>query len=530
MDNNCKNLSVTTVNKASELINPLDEALSLEQAVEPCTMVIFGAHGDLTKRKLIPALYSLYSQRLLPDSFCVIGLSRTQMNHDEFRLSMCQAMHEFADDVPIDKDTLAQFANCLYYLPTNFGDNKAFSALSLLIDELKVKHQTRGNNIFYLSTPPSLYIQIVRQLALASLAGTKSGKKTPWPRIIVEKPFGRDLASARLLNQELHQVFAEHQIFRIDHYLGKETVQNIMVLRFANGIFEPLWNRQHIEHVQITNAETIGVEGRGAYYEEAGNLRDVVQNHMLQLVSIIAMEPPVSLDSEDTRDERSKVLKSIRPFDLTKLDQYIVRGQYGPGCIGGQKVPGYRDERNVSAESQTETFSALRLYIDNWRWADVPFYVRSGKRLAKAITEIAIHFRRAPHRLFHNTREGEALDPNVLVLQIQPDEGISLKFATKQPGPTTHLRWLSMDFAYDTAFGTTTPSAYERLLHDCIMGDASLFARTDAVEQAWELITPVLEAWAAGPRLDFPNYSAGSWGPQASDNLIAGDLNAWRHL
>lgn len=518
------------VTEAATLVNPLREGLTIERAVEPCAMVIMGAHGDLTKRKLIPALYTLFIQGLLPEGFCIVGQSRTAMSHEQFRTAMLESMGKFAADVPLAEEEWRRFAACLYYLPADFARPDAFQVLAELLAELADRHTTQGNNIFYLSIAPSLYVPVIDGLAAAGLATGRPGRKAPWPRIVVEKPFGHDFKSAQALDHELHDVFGEQQIFRIDHYLGKETVQNIMVLRFANGIFEPLWNRQHIEHVQITNAESIGIEGRGAYYEEAGNLRDMVQNHMLQLVSLVAMEPPISLDAEATRDERTKVLKAIRPLQPASIGEQVVRGQYGPGWILGQKVPGYREEPNVSPESATETFSALKLFIDNWRWADVPFYVRSGKRLGKSITEIAIQFRRAPHRLFRDPAGDEQINPNILVLQIQPDEGISLKFATKQPGPTTQIRWLSMDFRYGTAFGVRTPSAYERLLLDCLVGDASLFARTDQVEVAWALIDPVLTAWRQGPPPAFPNYSAGSWGPPASDRLIEADGFAWRRL
>ncbi|HEY9869595.1 MAG TPA: glucose-6-phosphate dehydrogenase [Candidatus Obscuribacterales bacterium] len=518
------------VTEAATLVNPLREGLTIERAAEPCAMVIMGAHGDLTKRKLIPALYALFIQGLLPEGFCIVGQSRTAMSHEQFRAAMLESMRQFAADVPLADEEWRRFAACLYYLPADFARPDAFQPLAELLAELAGRHGTQGNNIFYLSIAPSLYVPVIHGLSAAGLAASRPGKQAPWPRIVVEKPFGHDLQSAQALDHELHGVFGEHQIFRIDHYLGKETVQNIMVLRFANGIFEPLWNRQHIEHIQITNAESIGIEGRGSYYEEAGNLRDMVQNHMLQLVSLVAMEPPISLDAEATRDERTKVLKAIRPFNPANLDQQVVRGQYGPGWILGQKVPGYRQEPKVSPESRTETFSALKLFIDNWRWADVPFYVRSGKRLGKSITEIAIQFRRAPHKLFRDPAGDDQISPNMLVLQIQPDEGISLKFATKQPGPTTQIRWLSMDFRYGTAFAVRTPSAYERLLLDCLVGDASLFARTDQVEVAWALIDPVLRAWNQGPPPAFPDYSAGSWGPPASDRLIEADGFAWRRL
>jgi glucose-6-phosphate 1-dehydrogenase len=521
---------------AQAVLNPLAQGLDLERRVEPFSMVILGAHGDLTKRKLLPALYALYIDGHLPMDFCIVGMSRTQMSDMEFRQAMKDSLKQFAPEIAFDENTWERFASGLYYLASNFTEPGSFDPLANLLDDLGKKHGCLGKHVFYLSTPPSLYVPIVQGLASSGLAHKDDAEKTPWPRIVVEKPFGRDLASAKELNKQIHEVFDERQVFRIDHYLGKETVQNIMVLRFANGIFEPLWNRDHIDHVQITNAETLGVEGRGAYYEEAGALRDMVQNHMMQLLSLVAMEPPISLGAEDIRDERFKVVKSIRPFDLDKLDASAVRGQYGPGWVVGQKVVGYREETRVNPESATETYVALKLFIDNWRWADVPFYVRSGKRLSKSVTEIAIHFRPAPHGLFLKAlcpgpeKEMETVGPNVLVLQIQPDEGISLKFATKLPGTTTQLRWLSMDFRYGTSFGVRSPSAYERLILDCLIGDGSLFARTDAVESSWALLTPVLEKWKQETTPAFPNYPAGSWGPTAADVLIASTKHSWRRL
>ncbi len=514
------------------LENPLKEGIRIERAAEPCAMVIFGAHGDLTKRKLIPALYALYIDGFLPREFCVVGMSRTQMTDEEFRKIMRTSMQQFASDITIEQAKWERFESCLYYLAGNFGDEGGLNPLSTKLEELGKVHGTNGNNLFYLSTPPSLYNPIIDRLSESGLVERHPGKSSVWPRIIVEKPFGRDLESALQLDDHLHQIFREDQIFRIDHYLGKETVQNIMVLRFANGIFEPLWNREHIDHVQITNAETIGVEGRGAYYEEAGNMRDMIQNHMLQLVSLVGMEPPISLHAEATRDEKAKVLRCIRPFDISKPDEYAVRGQYGPGYIAGQAVPGYREEPGIAKDSHRETFTAMTLFIDNWRWAGVPFYVRSGKRLAKQMTEICVHFKKAPHRLFNESLQGaaEMTGPNILVMKIQPDEGISLKFLTKQPGTTNNLRWLSMDFNYGSAFGQRTPTAYERLIHDCIIGDATLFARSDAVQASWALISPLLEHWDKTPVAEFPNYAAGTWGPVESDKLTAQFNDEWRSL
>lgn len=510
------------------------EGLELGRRADPFGMVIYGAHGDLTKRKLIPALFSLHLQNLLPKDFFIIGASRTALSDEQFRSSMRQAILDFASDIKVEGNSWDQFATSLYYRPANTADPQAYKQLSSTLDELDRKHGTLGNRIYYLSTPPSLYSEIIAGLASAGLAFKSKINQAPWSRIVIEKPFGHDLKSSEALDAQIHEVFNEHQIFRIDHYLGKETVQNIMVLRFANGIFEPLWNHKYVEHVQITNAETLGVEGRGTYYEEAGALRDMIQNHLLQLVSLVGMEPPISLEPEAIRDEKVKLLKTLRPIEVERVGQLAVRGQYGPGYISGQAVPGYRQESGVSPQSMTETFAAIKLFIDNWRWADVPFYIRSGKRLAKSITEIAIHFRRAPHRLF-SAQAGScgALSPNVLVMQIQPEEGISLKFATKQPGQTTQIRWLNMDFKYGAAFGVRSPSAYERLIHDCLLGDPSLFARTDQVDISWSIIEPIMEAWEKGNAQNSPpllNYAAGSWGPEASDNLICADGYSWRRL
>lgn len=513
------------------LTNPLKEGIRMEEAAEPCAVVILGANGDLTKRKLIPALYALDVEGQLPSGFCIIGMSRTKITDEEFRAAMHEGVKEFGGDIELEEKAWERFASAMYYLPGNIKEKGAFDELAKVLKDLEQKHGTRGNTIFYMSTAPTLYEASVDRIAESGLAKSHPGNRAPWPRVVVEKPFGRDLSSARALDQKLHEAFREDQIFRIDHYLGKETVQNIMALRFANGIFEPLWNRQHVDHVQITNAETIGVEGRGGYYEESGNLRDMIQNHMLQVVAMVAMEPPTSLVDDSTRDEKAKVLRSMRPIDVKNLDRYVVRGQYGSGWINGEKVPGYREEEGCSPTSKTETFSALKIFIDNWRWEGVPFYVRSGKRLAKRTTEVAITFKSAPHRIFQDSWSGaqEPLSPNVLVLQIQPDEGISLKFATKQPGNTMQLRWLSMDFKYGAAFGGRTPSAYERLIHDCILGDPMLYSRTDAVDASWKLIDPILAEWAKRePK--FPNYEAGSWGPAASDELINADGRHWRNL
>lgn len=519
--------------------NPLLEGLPLDRKVEPLAMVIFGAHGDLAKRKLIPALYALYLQGMLPKGFALVGSSRTVLTDEQFRSMMKESVQKYASDLTFEEATWSRFEANLFYRAGNLGEVSGYTDLQKLLEELKESHGTMGNHIFYLSTPPSLYEPIITNLAKCGLAYKRRATEPAWPRVVVEKPFGRDLESARHLDLVIHDVLREHQVYRIDHYLGKETVQNIMVFRFANGLFEPLWNRQYIDHIQITNAEILGVENRAPYYEEAGAIRDMMQNHLMQLVALVGMEPPISMDSESTRDERMKVLKAIRPFTEKDIDERTVRGQYGPGFIQGEAVKGYRTEDRVNPQSTTETFVALKLFVDNWRLADVPIYVRTGKRLPKTITEIAVQFKPAPHSLFASTPDAKvasksnAVSSNVLVMQIQPDEGISLRFATKQPGPGTDLRWLNMDFKYGTAFGARTPSAYERLILDCLVGDPSLFARTDFVDASWALLEPVVDKWWGDKRnagANFPNYEAGSWGPSESDAMLAKDGRVWRRL
>jgi len=523
--------SVATPNIVNE--NPLVQGVQTEHRADPFAMVIVGAHGDLTKRKLLPALYALYLQNLLPEDFAVLGLSRTPMSDSEFRDLMRDSLQKFAHDLKFEQDSWDRFAKSLYYLAADVGKQQDLETVSSKLTDLKDKHNTKGNHIFYLSTAPSLYTPTIKGLAKAGLATKCKPNQAPWPRIIVEKPFGHSLTSSEELDEAIHETFNEHQVYRIDHYLGKETVQNIMVLRFANGIFEPLWNYKYIDHVQITNAETLGVEDRGPYYEESGCLRDMFQNHLMQLVSLVGMEPPISMDHEATRDEKVKVLRCLRHIAPEQVSDNVVRGQYGPGTIDGQKVPGYREEPRVSPKSNTETFVAVKMFIDNWRWAGVPFFVRSGKRMAKSITEIAIQFRPAPHRLFRDILGADGLNPNNLVIQIQPDEGISLKFATKQPGQANQIRWLNMDFKYGAAFGVRSPSAYERLLYDCMLGDPSLFARSDQVDVSWAFVDPIMSTWAEQNKTDkakFPNYASGSWGPDASDALIDSCGFSWRRL
>lgn len=503
--------------------NPLRVGMRLERSAEPCTVLIFGATGDLTKRKLLPALYNLMQQRLIPPQFAILGTARQRMGDEEFRSLMRQALEEFSES-NIDGSSWEAFASCIYYAPGDLNSSDTFSGLRSRLQEIEAARNTQGNRIFYLATAPDLIGTIALQLGQAELAREKEGC---WARIVVEKPFGRDLASARQLNQTLASVFDEPQVYRIDHYLGKETVQNLLVFRFANSIFEPLWNRQYIDHVQITNFETLGVEGRGSYYDTAGVIRDMIQSHVFQVMSLIGMEPPVSLTSPGVRDEKIKVLQAVRAISKDHVKDVAVRGQYGPGYIVGDNVPGYRQEPGVHPDSSTETFAALKIQIDNWRWEGVPFYLRSGKRLPKRVTEIAIQFKEVPHRLF--IESDEPLRPNVLVIRIQPNEGITLRFGAKLPGQAMRIRWVNMDFRYGSSFGVKTPEAYERLLLDCMLGDPTLYARRDMVERGWEIVDPILEAWTQ-PAQDFPNYEAGSWGPQSAFDLIERDGRSWRRL
>jgi len=403
-------------------------------------------------------------------------------------------------------------------LPGDVGDPDAYKRLADLLTRLDRDRGTGGNRVFYLSTAPAQYSDAIRQLGAAGLSGQSEGK---WTRIVIEKPFGTDLETARQLNAEVAEVFDEDQVYRIDHYLGKETVQNLLVFRFANGIFEPIWNRQYIDHIQITNAEAIGVEGRGAYYETAGVTRDMIQNHVFQVMALVAMEPPASLSANAVRDEKIKAMQAVRDINQEHVADFAVRGQYGPGSVGGVPVPGYREEPGVSPESATETYAAIRLLFDNWRWAGVPFYIRSGKRLPKRVTEIAIQFKEAPHLLFSQLAE-QVLEPNVLVVRVQPDEGITLRIGAKIPGQVTRIRWVNMDFRYGASFGVSSPEAYERLLLDCILGDSTLYARRDMTERGWEIVMPVLEAWH-NTKPNFPNYEAGTWGPQEADQFIESD-------
>lgn len=507
------------------LDNPLRLGTRLERTAEPCAVVIFGASGDLTKRKLVPALYRLYQQRLLAAEFAIIGLSRSPLSHDQFRNRMNDAVKEFSEARMVDEDVWHSFAQGIYYLSSDIGNPEDYQKLAALLEEVDRERGTQGNRLFYFSVAPRFYGEAVKRLSEAGLAKPKEGR---WTRVIIEKPFGTDLETARQLNRQVLEHFSESQIYRIDHYLGKETVQNLLAFRFANGIFEPLWNRQYIDHLQVTNAESVGVEGRGSYYETAGVVRDMIQNHVFQVLSLVAMEPPANLDAEAVRDEKVKAMMAAREFTAERVRAECVRGQYGPGAIEGKPVPGYREEDGVASDSTTETFAMLTMYFDNWRWAGVPFYIRSAKRMPKRVTEIAIQFKEAPHQLYGD-EVMEQVGPNQLIIRIQPDEGITLRFAAKVPDQITRIRNVNMDFRYGSSFGVELAEAYERLLLDCILGDSTLYARKDMTERCWEIVMPILTEWAASAsKVDFPNYEAGTWGPSASHEVLERSNRRWR--
>ena len=474
-------------------------------------MVIFGASGDLTKRKLVPALYNLAKDHLLSDHFAVIGFAKNDFSPGEFRQRLNEEVGEFADE-KVDTNVWESLSSRVEYMGGDFADPSCYARLKELLEKAEREQGIPPNHFYYLATAPEFFSTIVRQLGAAGLTDESKG----WRRVVIEKPFGRDYDSARQLNKEIREVLSEKQIYRIDHYLGKETVQNILVFRFANGIFEPIWNRRYVDHVQITVAETVGVEQRGGYYDHAGTLRDMIPNHIFQLICLTAMEPPVSFDADAVRDEQSKILKALQPMMPEDVLARTVRGQY----------EGYRSEPNVSPTSRTETFVAMKFFIDNWRWADVPFYVRTGKRMPTRVTEIAIQFRRAPFVLFRKTSV-EGLHPNRLVLHLQPDEGISLSFGAKIPGTVVRMGDVDMAFHYEDYFGTTPSTGYERLLYDCMLGDATLFQRSDMVETAWNVVAPVQDVWDALPPRSFPNYAAGTWGPKEADDLLARDQRHW---
>ncbi len=491
----------------------------------PCVMIIFGASGDLTARKLLPALYNLAKSNMLSREFAIVGVARNDYSTDQFRQMMSQKLRSFATS-SVDGDLHDWLVTRLYYVAGEFGDDALYKRLCQTLAEVDQNHNTHGNYFFYLATSPTFFGTIADHLGTSQLACEKDGH---WRRVVFEKPFGSDLDSAKGLNRQVRKVLAENQIFRIDHYLGKETVQNILVFRFGNGIFEPIWNRRYVDHVQITVAETVGVEQRGGYFDAAGTLRDMVPNHLFQLLSLTTMEPPISFGSDTVHDEQSKILHAIQPLNAEDVLHYAVRGQYGAGAISGERVPPYRSEQGVPADSKTETFVALRVLIDNWRWADVPFYLRTGKRLATRHTEIAIQFKRAPLVLFRDTPVS-SLKANQLVIHIAPDEGISMRFGAKVPGAQMKVGSVEMDFNYSDYFGTEPNTGYEILLYDGIMGDQTLFQRADMVEAGWSVVDPILDVWKALPAKNFPNYAAGSWGPAEADELITRDDRHWRKI
>jgi glucose-6-phosphate 1-dehydrogenase len=506
--------------------NPLIAGLGENLIPQPCTLIIFGGSGDLSHRKLLPAIYNLALDGVLPTNIAVVGFARNEFDDASFRDYAKDGIQKFSRQ-PLDEVHWPHYQKSIYYVKGSFDDPAAYAALKKRLDEIEPAHGIPQNRIFYLSIPPSLIQTCVQQLKAAGLVEPVDSPK--FSRIIVEKPIGHDLESARRINATLSEAFDEKQTFRIDHYLGKETVQNMFVLRFANVIFEPIWNSKYIDHVQITVAEEEGVGTRAGYYEEAGTLRDMVQNHILQLLCITAMEPPWSTSADVVRDYKLAVLQSLRPLVGKDVEKHVVRAQYGPGFINGEDVPGYRREQGVKPDSLTDTFVALKVYVDNWRWAGVPFYLRTGKRLPKRASEIAIHFKDIPAFLF-NLRPDIAMDENVLALRIQPDEGLSLRICAKLPGPKVRIYPVKMDFRYGTTFGEQTPEAYERLLLDVMAGDATLFMRRDQVEVSWKWVTGILTAWKESGNRWLPEYPAGTWGPLEADKLIAADNRKWRHL
>ncbi|HEY7832393.1 MAG TPA: glucose-6-phosphate dehydrogenase [Ktedonobacterales bacterium] len=495
-----------------------------DEARDPFTIVIFGATGDLAARKLLPALFNLMVEGALPSAFSIVAFARRPWSDDDFRRQAWQAIQQFSRLAPVKPEDWQRFAPRLSYQQGTFEDASAYAALANRLQQLDQRDGTGHNRIYYLSVSPDESPVIVRQLGAAGL--NREDPPRAWARVILEKPFGHDLASAQALNKLVNSVFNEDQIYRIDHYLGKETVQNILALRLANGIFEPVWNRRYIDYVQITVAETLGVEHRGAYYEQAGALRDIVQNHMLQLLSLVAMEPPITFDAAAIHNEKVKVLQGTMLDHGHSVDQATIRAQYTPGTVDGASVPGYCQEDGVAANSTTETYAALELHVDTWRWSGVPFFLRTGKRLAHQSTEIAIQFKRPPLSLFHQAGE-HGVEPNVLALRIQPNEGIELHFGAKAPGGRMRIAPVVMDFAYSSAFAVASPEAYERLLFDCVIGDTTLFARRDEVEVSWALLQPILDAWAQAGHTGLLTYPAGSWGPDAASELLTREHDGW---
>ena len=512
--------------RAETELNPLREGLRVDRMPDPNAFVLFGATGDLAHRKVMPAIYQLLRTNLLPAEFSVVAVARRPYSDEAFRAEVRTSLEKYSRDLPIDETSWAELAKRITYQQLDFADDAGYDRLGERLDALDAERGTAGNRLYYLAIQPSQVTEIVRQMGRVGLDHELHG--SGWRRVVVEKPFGRDLESARRLNHELNKVFRESQIYRIDHYLGKETVRNLLVFRFGNGIFEPVWNRSYVDHVQITVAESIGAEGRGAFYEETGASRDILQNHLLQLMTLVAMEPPSSFSADALRDQKVQVLRSIAAPDVEHVKNSIVRGQYGAGWIGGEPAPGYREEPEVDPESETETFVAGCFTIDDWRWSGVPFYLRAGKRMPKRATEIAIQFKEVPLRLFRESSGDPA--PNVLAMRIQPDEGIMLRFAAKVPGLGLDVRTVNMDFAYGTSFAVDSPDAYETLILDGLLGDASLFTRADEVEAAWSIVTPIINSWADMPAPRFPDYAAGTWGPDAATELIERDGRRWRRI
>ncbi|MEO9264080.1 MAG: glucose-6-phosphate dehydrogenase [Candidatus Baltobacteraceae bacterium] len=515
--------AVATVAVDGKHINPLRAGVQSDRVTDPCCIVFFGASGDLFKRMLLPAMYALRLQGILPADFAIVGFSRTSYSDDDFRQYCKAQLDQFAPAENKPQGAIwDDFAKRLSYLSADFTDPKCYAMLKGRLEDNDAQHGTKGNRLYYLSTPPSVFTTVIDQLKDAGLDSRSD--TTGWSRIIVEKPFGSDLESARALQQTVDRVFRESEVYRIDHYLGKEPVQDIMALRFANTIFEPVWNRNYVQSIQITAAEQLGVELRGSYYDNAGALRDMIQNHVMNLLALVAMEPPANSDADSIRSEKFKVFSAIVPPTHDDVAKMSVRGQYGAGTIAGKAVPGYRQEPDVAPDSNTETYAALALFVESWRWAGVPFYLRSGKRLGRKMSEIAVTFKPIPHRLYGDA--SDAIEPNALVIKIQPDEGVAMRFSAKVPGPKTHIRSVYMDFNYGTGFGVQSPPAYERLIADAMRGDQTLFTRWDAVERAWEVVSPVLDVWLHSKDFSFPNYAAGSEGPDSANTLFAD----WRSL
>jgi glucose-6-phosphate 1-dehydrogenase len=507
-------------------INPLREGLRLERVPDPSTLVLFGATGDLAHRKVIPALYQLWRTNLLPHEFVILAIGRRPYTDDSLRQEFRGSLEKYSRVLPLDEAAWRSFSSRIRYQRMDFDNDAAYDELVTTLEAIDKEQNAPGHHLYYLATQPSAFAEIVAQLGRVGL--DHEHHEGGWRRIVIEKPFGHDLQSAIRLNREVGKVFRESQVYRIDHYLGKETVRNLLVFRFGNGIFEPIWNRRHIDHIQITVAESIGVENRGSFYEETGASRDFLQNHLLQLMSLVAMEPPATFEADALRDEKVKVVRAIAELTPDQIRTDVVRGQYGPGWVSGKPVVAYREEPEVNPKSETETFVAARFEVDDWRWSGVPFYLRTGKRLPKRASEIAIQFKEVPHRLFRDSSSEP--DPNLLAIRIQPDEGIMLRFGAKVPGLGIDVRSVTMDFTYGSAFTVDSPDAYETLILDALLGDASLFTRADEVEGAWARVTPIIDTWADEDAPDFPNYEAGSWGPDAADEMLAREGRKWRRI